>query len=219
MVQYSFTILPCLATAGKSLGLGGARFAALVSAARQRAVPSQPKTSSRRFHSIFTSGTWRPLGKRGTPSHLSKAPFGSILKENNLDEGQNEYLDDNTREVVENNVKITEQDEDLRSPRRQDKRSGVFASQGWGAGGTGTSTGHPWTSLTPPSGMWGSSHVMPGVRDIANWHGNQPKSSRDGHAHRGESRPAIGDRHLISFRGNTPLFHLFLSHGWGPMGR
>lgn len=219
LVQYSITILLYLATAGKSLGLGGARFAALVSAARQRSLPSQPKATSRRFHSIFTSGTWRPLGKRGTHSHLSKAPFGTLLKEN-LDEGYNEYLDDNTRQDVGNNVKIMELDEDVRLPRQQDKRSGVFASHGWGAGGSGTSTSHPWTSLSPPSSMWGS-HVTPGIRDMANWHGNQPKSNRDGHARRGESHSAIGDRdrHLISFRGNTPLFHLFLSHGWGPMGR
>lgn len=218
MVWYSIVILPYLSTTGKSLGLGGARFAALVSAARQRALPSQPKASSRRFHSIFTSGTWRPLGKRGTHSPLSEAPSGSLLKEKTVDEGQNEHSDDNIEQLVGNNVKITELDEDARLPRQQRKRSGVFASHGWGAGGSGTSTGHPWTPLSPPSGMWGS-HVTPGVRDVANWHGNRPKSNRDNHALRGESHSTIGDRHLISFRGNTPLFHLFLSNGWGPMGR
>ncbi|KAK4309737.1 hypothetical protein Pmani_018665 [Petrolisthes manimaculis] len=232
----SVQTLPPPLTTGKSMG--GARFAALVSAARQRPLPSQPKASSRRFHSIFTSGTWRPLGKRGNHSHPFKAPYVNFLKDN-LDEDRNDYLDDKTKvkgQVLGNSVRTMEPDEELNPnrpkyqvklgfenkdvplPRHQGKRSGVFASHGWGAGGSGTPSSHPWTSLSPPSNMWGS-HITPGMRDLADWHGNQPKNSRDGQAGRGESHSAIGDRHLVSFRGNTPLFHLFLSHGWGPMGR
>lgn len=160
---------------------GGARFAALVSSQQQEA---QQKPQYRRFHSIFTSGTWSPLGKRGAVNLMAPRPLP--LTQGDSDEVQNDLQVFSDRETSFN---------------MKDKRSGVFASHGWGAGG----------SSPPPSSWAGPRH--PWLASLAS--GSADNSGGGGSA-------GSGDRYVTSFSGGGsggPLFHHFLSHGWRPMGR
>ncbi|XP_069184419.1 uncharacterized protein, partial [Procambarus clarkii] len=169
-------------------GNGGARYAALVSP--QQLEQSQQKPQYRRFHSIFTSGTWSPLGKRsdGINEHIA---FKNSIEKNKGNNGQGWLgfvLDDKGNLIASD-----------------DKRSGVFASSGWGAGGSSPPSKHPWI---PHSTNTLSSPILPRVISM----------TADGSS-------SGGGRHKASFRSNTlhqddkPLLHLFVSHGWGPMGR
>lgn len=144
---------------------------------------AQQKPQYRRFHSIFTSGTWSPLGKRGvaTPGILRPLP---------LTEGGNDEAEDDLPQVFSDRV----------TPfKMKDKRSGVFASHGWGAGGS-----------SPPNSWAGARH--PWLASLTS--GNADNSGAGGDGNGG------GDRYVASFSGGGgPLFHHFLSHGWRPMGR
>ncbi|XP_071526384.1 uncharacterized protein [Panulirus ornatus] len=165
---------------------GGARYAALVSS-RQKEQKALQKPQYRRFHSIFTSGTWSPLGKRSNDINIQNSFKDSLEKYVGYKETSQSrfYFDDGKLSNNEN------------------KRSGVFASYGWGAGGSSPPSKHPWMQ---PSASSLRLPIYPRVISLTD-------------------SSSSGDRHTESFRsggilqGKKPLFHLFVSHGWGPMGR
>lgn len=142
----------------------------------------QQKPQYRRFHSIFTSGTWSPLGKRGAATLM--VPHPQPLTPGDNDEIQNDL------QVFSDRV----------TPfKMKDKRSGVFASHGWGPGGS-----------SPPSSWAGRRH--PWLASLTS--GGTDNSGGGGGGAGG------GDRYVARFSGSGgPLFHHFLSHGWRPMGR
>ncbi|XP_063889274.1 uncharacterized protein LOC135115998 [Scylla paramamosain] len=161
---------------------GRARFAALVSTQRQE---TQPQPQYRRFHSIFTSGTWSPLGKRSAPMG-EPGIFPGMEEEAEGDSDKLEPLFTKTKPFV------------------KDKRAGVFASQGWGAGGSPTPT---WSSSSSSSSTsWTDTHHPWLAAPLIT-------SDKTGGSGGG------GERYMASFRSGGPLFHHFLSHGWRPMGR
>lgn len=159
-------------------GIGGSRFAALVS--NQQPPPNQPNTQYRRFHSIFTSGTWSPLGKR---SGIHTTP----------------------EESQASSDRANEEEEDIYA----EKKSAVFASHGWGAGG----------SSTPRKQLW-----TPAANSVRSLMYPQAMSLSEGSWESGRAT-AGPQRHVSTFQGagasqqRKPLLHLFVSNGWGPMGR
>lgn len=161
-------------------GIGGSRFAALVSN-QQQPPPNQPNTQYRRFHSIFTSGTWSPLGKRGG---IHTAP-----------EERRGFSDADDEDELEISG---------------EKRSAVFASHGWGAGGSSTPRKQLWTPAAANS-LRPMEYPQATSLSQGSW----------------ESGPAASgpQRHASSFQTvgvpqqRKPLLHLFVSNGWGPMGR
>ncbi|KAK8725531.1 hypothetical protein OTU49_010607 [Cherax quadricarinatus] len=167
-------------------GNGGARYAALVSP--KQLEQTQQKPQYRRFHSIFTSGTWSPLGKRSDGKNNNDAFKNSL--ENYKGNNERSWLGF----VLDEGNLIT----------NENKRSGVFASSGWGAGGSSPPK-HPWIRHAT------NSLRSPNFPQVISMVGGESSSG--------------GDRHKASFRSSTlhqedkPLFHLFVSHGWGPMGR
>ncbi|XP_042230288.1 uncharacterized protein LOC121871830 isoform X2 [Homarus americanus] len=100
-------------------GNGGAWYAALVSPHRQEQIQQKPQY--RQFHSIFTSGNWSPLGKRGGSINVIDAFENSLRKYKDNDKKWLGFLLDK---------------EDDNVTTGEDKRSGVFVSSGWGAGGS-----------------------------------------------------------------------------------
>lgn len=161
---------------------GRARFAALVSTQRQEA-PQKPQY--RRFHSIFTSGTWSPLGKRGAAP--IDGPRLVPTAEEQTDDG-----DDEVRLVFSKTTPLV----------IKNRRSGVFASHGWGAGGSPVPT---WSPSSPTNGWTDTRHP---------WLTAALATSDNG-----SGRGGGGDRYVASFRSGGPMLHHFLSRGWRPMGR
>lgn len=167
-----------LVQAQKTKGIGGSRFAALVS--NQQPPPNQPNTQYRRFHSIFTSGTWSPLGKR---SGIHTTP----------------------EESQASSDRANEEEADIYA----EKKSAVFASHGWGAGG----------SSTPRKQLW-----TPAANSVRSLMYPQAMSLSEGSWESGRAT-AGPQRHVSTFQGagasqqRKPLLHLFVSNGWGPMGR
>ncbi|MPC66118.1 hypothetical protein E2C01_060263 [Portunus trituberculatus] len=157
---------------------GRARFAALVSTQRQE---TQPQPQYRRFHSIFTSGTWSPLGKRS-----------AAVEEPGAFPGMQEAAQGGGDKLAPLFTKT--------KPFVKDKRAGVFASQGWGAGGSPTPTWSSSSTWTDTQHPWMAASLIPS----------------DNNGGRGSGG---GDRYVASFRSGGPLLHHFLSHGWRPMGR
>ncbi|CAL4119915.1 unnamed protein product, partial [Meganyctiphanes norvegica] len=181
------TSRPSVAT-GRNLD--GAKYAALVWLGQQK--PRHPKPQNRRFHSIFTSGTWSPLGKRSGEN-------------NNWDDSEDTWLD-NGSNISGDDWQNTES---IVIPFIANmKRSNVFTSRGWGAGGTAKGNliskpkQHPWSSVGLGTSVRNNDlniHNMPEYRPN----------------HRYVSR-----FHSDDYDDSTPpLFNLFVSHGWGPMGR
>ena len=228
----------------------------------EKAKNKQNKHDYRRFHSIFTSSSWSPMGKRSNNIDLNSETEDVIDFNENLEDLFNFYNFLHTKyegkeispelynavkeiqdslvslimrnlESEDNLVETPSKLVDLESalsleelansysdfselPNLPNKRSTVFASQGWGAGGVAVGSYQPsnfnYKYRKPlPSVNYRKSNATPRITIVSKGPGSYRKDFAN-------SMP-VNPKWRTSGGGFAPMFHLFASSGWGPSGR
>ncbi|XP_076041216.1 uncharacterized protein LOC143025436 [Oratosquilla oratoria] len=275
-------VLRHVASPGLPPSPGGAHYEALVWAVNHPFSHKGPKSSSkanlkqkqkplipRRFHSMFTSGTWSPLGKRNSAvvfdADTGVAEKGTrfLKKETRGKDGGGGGVDVvGSKGVGRNDEGGLEERGDLKTPslpggdgkndrkRARDvlkltlpgtKRNGIFMSQGWGAGGLPGGL-KAWWHGGPSAYPLSLRQKDPLQEKLTNYrhqshHDNEPRTSALS-SFPPDHIPKAGTTEAMALTQTTtpkpspklrfpssgrsppaPIFHLFVSNSWGPMGK